>query len=363
MTSRQNHPPLIVEALQHSDRTAIVDSEGSFTYHDLLGASLRVATALLAGREDLREERAAFLITPGFRWVAVQWGIWRAGGIAVPLPINATKPELEYFIDDPRASILMFDAQAASLLAPLAASRAIRTFLCEQISARPSKESDVLPDIGSNRRAMILYTSGTTSRPKGVVTTHANIEAQIKSLVEAWEWSADDQILLCLPLHHVHGIINVVSCALWSGAICRILPRFDAQAVWNCIVGGSLTLFMAVPTIYVRLIAAWNEASPERRAELSAACRRLRLMVSGSAALPVSTLERWKEISGHTLLERYGMTEIGMALSNPLRGERIPGTVGTPLPGVEARLAAEDGALVAPGTPGEIEVRGPSVFA
>jgi len=363
VTSRQNHPPLIVEALQHSDRTAIVDSEGSFTYHDLLGASLRVATALLAGREDLREERAAFLITPGFRWVAVQWGIWRAGGIAVPLPINATKPELEYFIDDTRASILMFDAQAASLLAPLAASRAIRTFLCEQISARPSKESDVLPDIGSNRRAMILYTSGTTSRPKGVVTTHANIEAQIKSLVEAWEWSADDQILLCLPLHHVHGIINVVSCALWSGAICRILPRFDAQAVWNCIVGGSLTLFMAVPTIYVRLIAAWNEASPERRAELSAACRRLRLMVSGSAALPVSTLERWKEISGHTLLERYGMTEIGMALSNPLRGERIPGTVGTPLPGVEARLAAEDGALVAPGTPGEIEVRGPSVFA
>ena len=363
MTSRTNHPPLIVQALQHSDRTAIVDSQGSFTYHNLLGASLRVARVLLAAREDLCEERVAFQITPGFRWVAVQWGIWRAGGIAVPLPLNATKPDLEYFVDDTRASILMFEAQAASFLAPLAASRAIRTLSYEQSSAHPSKESDLVPDVGSERRAMILYTSGTTSRPKGVVTTHANIEAQIKSLVEAWKWSSDDRILLCLPLHHVHGIINVVSCALWSGAICRILPRFDAQAVWDCIVGGSLTLFMAVPTIYVKLIAAWEASTPERRAELSAACRGLRLMVSGSAALPVSTLERWKETSGHTLLERYGMTEIGMALSNPLRGEGIPGTVGTPLPGVEARLVGESGASDVPGTPGEIEVRGPGVFA
>ena len=107
---------------------------------------------------------------------------------------------------------------------------------------------------------MILYTSGTTSRPKGVVTTHANITAQITSLVEAWEWSADDRIVLCLPLHHVHGIINVVSCALWSGATCEMLPRFDANAVWERIASGSVTLFMAVPTIYVKLIAAWDAA-------------------------------------------------------------------------------------------------------
>ena len=120
---------------------------------------------------------------------------------------------------------------------------------------------------------------------------------------------------------------------------------------------------MAVPTIYAKLIAAWHAASPERRAALSQACGKLRLMVSGSAALPRGTLERWKEISGHTLLERYGMTEIGMALSNPVRGERVPGSVGTPLPGVEVRLVDEDGKPVAPGTPGEIEVRGPSVFA
>jgi malonyl-CoA/methylmalonyl-CoA synthetase len=325
-----------------------------------MDVSSRVATALLAGREDLQEERVAFLVTPGFPWVAAQWGIWRAGGVAVPLPLNSVRPELEYLLDDAAASILLFDAAAAALLTPIAADREIRALSYEQI---PAGHSSCLPDIAGERRAMILYTSGTTSRPKGVVTTHANITAQIASLVEAWEWSADDRILLCLPLHHVHGIINVVCCALWSGATCLMLPRFDANAVWDQIAGSEVTLFMAVPTVYAKLIAAWDAASPERRAALSEACGGLRLMVSGSAALPMNTLQRWKEISGHTLLERYGMTEIGMALSNPLRGERVPGSVGTPLPKVEVQLVGEGGKPVAPGTPGEIEVRGPSVFA
>ncbi|MGA2903802.1 MAG: acyl-CoA synthetase [Candidatus Korobacteraceae bacterium] len=354
------HLPLIAHAERHGGRTAVVDSQGPFTYDDLLDASSRVAAELLAGRADLAEERVAFLVTPGFPWVAVQWGIWRAGGIAVPLPLNSPKCELEYFIDDSKASILVFDALAENLLAPIAAGRGIRALSCDQVLVRQPAE---LPDIASERRAMILYTSGTTNRPKGVVTTHANITAQIVSLVEAWEWSADDRIVLCLPLHHVHGIINVVSCALWSGATCEMLPRFDANVVWDRIASGGVTLFMAVPTVYVKLIAAWDAASPERRVALSQSCTKLRLMVSGSAALPVSTLERWKEISGHTLLERYGMTEIGMALSNPLRGRRVPGSVGTPLPSVELQLVGENGKPVAPGTPGEIEVCGPSVFA
>ena len=351
---------LIANAERHGECTAVVDSQGSFTYNDLLDASARVATALLAGRSDLEEERVAFLAAPGLAWVAIQWGIWRAGGVAVPLPLNSTKSELEYFIDDTGASTLVFDAQAEPLLAPIAASRGIRALSCDQVLASQSTE---LPDVAPERRAMILYTSGTTSRPKGVVTTHANISAQIMSLVEAWEWSADDRILLCLPLHHVHGIINVVSCALWSGAICEMMPRFDLDGVWKRIAAGELTLFMAVPTIYVKLIAARDATSPERRAALSQACARLRLMVSGSAALPVSTLERWRGISGHTLLERYGMTEIGMALSNPLRGNRVPGSVGKPLPSVEVQLVGEKGEPVVQGTPGEIEVRGPSVFA
>jgi malonyl-CoA/methylmalonyl-CoA synthetase len=209
---------------------------------------------------------------------------------------------------------------------------------------------------------MMLYTSGTTGRPKGVVWTHANLRAQLETLTEAWGWRGDDRTLLVLPLHHVHGIVNILSCALWNGAVCEVHARFDADAVWGRIESGALTVFMAVPTVYGRLVAAWDAADAARRERLSAACRRLRLMVSGSAALPVSMLERWREISGHTLLERYGMTEIGMALSNPLLGERRPGSVGLPLPGVEVRLVDEDGAEVEPGAPGEIEVRGPGVF-
>ena len=356
--------PLLAQCNRHRGRTAIIDGQGVFSYTDLLAMSSSVAAALPLGREDLEEERVAFAVTPGFAWVATQWGIWQAGGVSVPLPLNSPRPELEYIIDDSRASVLVYDALARPLLSPVAASRGIRALRYDQLCTRGTRTS---PDVGLNvtnkSRAMILYTSGTSSRPKGVVSTHANITAQIRSLVEAWEWSADDRILLCLPLHHVHGIINVVSCSLWAGATCQMLPGFDAKAVWDSIATGRLTLFMAVPTIYSKLIAAWDAASPERREVLSRGCAGLRLMVSGSAALPVSTLLRWKEISGHTLLERYGMTEIGMALSNPLHGDRVPGSVGRPLPGVEVQLVGEDAKPVSPGTAGEIEVRGPGVFA
>ena len=190
---------------------------------------------------------------------------------------------------------------------------------------------------------MILYTSGTTGKPKGVVTTHDNITAQITSLIQAWEWTADDRILEFLPLHHIHGIVNVISCALWAGAVCEIIPEFDARKVWDRIVQGGLTLFMAVPTIYVKLIDTWQKSSPDDQKRMTEGCRKMRVMISGSAALPVSTLEKWQEVSGHVLLERFGMTEIGMGISNPLHGKRFPGCVGTPLPGVEARLVDETG--------------------
>jgi len=350
---------LIARSRLEPGRTAIIDGDARYSYGELLDASARVATTLLQGRDDLREERVAFLVTPGFGWVAVQWGIWRAGGIAVPLPLGTPWSELEYYLADTQASALIVDAANAPLVPASAASEKRRVLSYpEAVAAEPV----TLPAIATSRRAMILYTSGTTSQPKGVVTTHVNFNAQIASLIDAWEWSPDDRILLCLPLHHVHGIINVVSCALWSGAVCEILPRFDADAVWDRIGSGALTLFMAVPTIYVKLIAAWEQASPERRAQLTKSAKKLRLMVSGSAALPVTTLERWREITGHILLERYGMTEIGMALSNPYRGQRVPGSVGTPLSGVAVQLVNEGGGEVEPGTPGEIEVMGPNVF-
>ena len=359
--------PLIARAEEHDDRVAIIASEGTFTYNQLLADSNAVASCLLEGAlrqaqdgaPDLNEARVAFLTTPGYHYAATQWGVWRAGGVTVPLATSHPRPELEYMIEDSGASIVVADSSYEAKLRPIAEDMGLRFLLTtELLAASPGP----LPSIGPERRAMIIYTSGTTNKPKGVVSTHNTIEAQITSLVEAWGWTADDHILHVLPLHHIHGIVNVLGCSEWSGAVCEMLPAFDAEKVWERIVHSNMTLFMAVPTIYARLVSAWNAASPERQKALTAACGKLRLMVSGSAALPVQTLEEWQGISGHVLLERYGMTEIGMALSNPLNGERKPGFVGTPLPKVEMRLVDEDNQPVEPGSTGEIQVKGPCVF-
>ena len=260
--SHLSSPPIIARAARYSQRVAIVDSDGSHTYAELLDASARITAGLLADRDDLHEERIAFLVKPGFAWVAAQWGIWRAGAIAVPLPQNTPAAELEYFVSDTQASALVCDSAGEAVLTSLAAARGIPLHTASALLVHAIAH---LPAIAEHRRAMILYTSGTTSRPKGVVTTHANVAAQIKALVEAWEWSADDRIVLCLPLHHVHGIINVLSCALWEGAVCEMLPRFDADVVWERIASGQVTVFMAVPTVYVKLIAAWELLRRRRR--------------------------------------------------------------------------------------------------
>jgi len=253
------------------------------------------------------------------------------------------------------------DDASAKVLAPIATAAGARFVTDAELLAGSARAEAGLE--APSRRALIVYTSGTTGRPKGVVTTHANLAAQTQSLVTAWEWAPTDRTLLVLPLHHVHGILNVVGCALAAGATLEMLPRFDAEATWQRLASGELTVFTAVPTIYHRLIQSWEAASASEQARRSAGCRRARLMMSGSAALPVRTLERWHEISGHVLLERYGMTELGMALSNPLHGERRPGHVGQPLPGVRTRIVDERGATVTDGTAGELEVQGPTVFA
>ncbi|MYI46935.1 MAG: AMP-binding protein, partial [Gemmatimonadetes bacterium] len=209
--------------------------------------------------------------------------------------------------------------------------------------------------------ALLIYTSGTTGRPKGALTTHHNLTAQITTLTAAWGWTASDRILHTLPLHHIHGLVNALACALWSGAACEFGSGAPAST-WDRLASGEITLFMSVPTVYTRLIRAWEAALPATRRRWSGGAARLRLMVSGSAALPVATMDRWREVTGHTLLERYGMTEIGMALSNPLEGERRPGHVGPPLPGVEVRIVDDEGHPVPRGEHGEIEVRGPQVF-
>ncbi len=346
-------------AAQFPQRTSIIASEGSFTYQDLVNASEKIASFLLNGSADLKERPVAFLAPQGWHYVALQWGIWRAGGIATPLSLFHPRPELEYVIEDTNPVAIIAHPELVEPLKSIALEHGIRFSLSTEAIDHSAGH---LPAISPKRRAMILYTSGTTGKPKGVVTTHENVAAQITSLVQAWEWTADDHILNILPLHHIHGIVNVIACALWVGAKCEIFPKFDAAEVWNRISKGDLTLFMAVPTVYAKLIDAWEKASPKDQVRMSEGCQKMRLMVSGSAALPVSTLERWKKISGHVLLERYGMTEIGMAISNSLHGERFPGCVGAPLPGVEIALTDEGGDLVERGAPGEIVVRGPNVF-
>ncbi len=350
---------LIKRSQDNLNKRAIVATEGTFTYQDLLHTSAQVASCLLDNREDLEQQRVAFLVPSGFHYVAVQWGIWRAGGIAVPLCTAHPKPELNHVISDSGASIIIADPNFEPVLRSLAEEHSCRFLLTTELF-QTTRES--FPNITLHRRALILYTSGTTGKPKGVVTTHENIQAQVTSLITAWGWTTNDKILHVLPLHHIHGIINILTCALWVGAECHMLPKFNAEAVWNYFLNHDMTLFMAVPTIYVKLISAWEKASPEQQPVLSQACSQLRLMVSGSAALPIKVLQKWQEITGHFLLERYGMTEIGMALSNPYKGQRLAGYVGKPLPQVEVRLVDEMGDIVPEGTQGEIQVKGPGVF-
>ena len=355
--------PLERRASHFRRNVAIVDKAGQHTFDSLLEASSKIASGLLNGAPDLKEERVCMLIPASFDYAVVQWGIWRAGGIAVPLCTTHPLPELEYVINDSDARTIVYDPQFREFLNPLISKKDGRRFITTvELS---SSSSNHLPTVRGERRAMILYTSGTTSRPKGTVLTHLNIESQIISLVEAWDWSTKDYILNVLPLHHVHGIINVLSCALWSGAKCEMLPKFNAELAWKKFSDEPFTLFMAVPTIYHRLIAHWNSESEQAKRELSRSCRKFRIMVSGSAPLPLNVLEEWRKISGHVLLERYGMTEIGMGLSNPLHGERRPGFVGKPLPYVQIKLVDEDGRDIPPkaGIPGEIYVKGPTVFS
>ncbi len=353
---------LIDRARSFGKSIALVDDGGGYTYDDLLERSADLAACLLEGGKDLGEARVAFLIPCDYTYAWVQWGIWRAGGIAVPLSELHPLPELEFFVSDSGAEILVVHPSFALKLRPLAEKRNLRLVLTSDAGSAPGRTGKDYPRLTMERRAMLLYTSGSTGRPKGVVFTHGMIEAQVQPLIEAWDWRKSDHILNVLPLHHIHGIINVLTCALSSGAVCELLSPFRAAAVWERFIRGGLTLFMAVPTIYYSLIDAYEAAAPEDQEAMRSACWQFRLMVSGSAPLPLSILEKWEEISGHILLERYGMTETGMILTNPLQGERHPGCVGQPLPGMEVRLVDDSGQTVKLGEPGEIQVSGPSVF-
>lgn len=224
------------------------------------------------------------------------------------------------------------------------------------------------PEDYLSQRALMIYTSGTTSNPKGCVTTHQNITFQASSLVEAWKYGPSDRLIHVLPLHHIHGIINGLTASFLAGVTVEMHPKFDPKVIWERWQDkGSSTMFFAVPTIYSRLVDYFDShiRGTEHEDAARAGANALRLIVSGSAALPTPIKSKFAEITGQTLLERYGMTEIGMGLSCGLEVEkRIDGSVGWPLPGVQVRLTnKETGAVIdAVDEDGMIEVKGDNVF-
>ena len=350
----------IQKASIFASKTAILHNQKSYSFDQLLSSSRLISTHLLSGGTDLKQERVAFMVNPGFDYVSVQWGIWRAGGVVVPLCISYPLNALEYVIEDTQASIIIVGDEYTDLLKPLAEAKGIILYTTSELTQE--KSDTTLPVLNSGRMAMILYTSGTTNLPKGVISTFDNLDAQVSSLLQAWEWTENDHTLCLLPLHHVHGIVNVVCCAMAAGACCEFTDKFSSEVVFEIFNKKQVNVFMAVPTIYYKLISYWDILSTPKQQQITRSLNSFRLMISGSAALPVSVMERWKRISGHTLLERYGMTEIGMAISNPYHGKRLEGHVGVALPGVSVRLADEQNIAVID-EPGEIQIKGKNVFS
>jgi len=342
------------------DKVALVEGDKAFTYAQVDSRIGQFARGLLAGRSDLEEARVAFLIPAGVDYVTALHGVWRAGGIAIPLNVASAESEWEHCLTSAGVTQVIADEQTLGAVEGLCSRLSIPV---ATVSNTQTDSLSPLPKLSPTRRAMIVFTSGTTSKPKGAVTTHGNIAAQIETLIAAWEWQADDAIPLFLPLHHVHGIINVLSCALWVGATVHAMPKLDLTALCAQVAADTFSVFMAVPTIYVKLIDHLETLEDQGVEAICEGFANMRLNVSGSAACPVEVFEEWRDLTGQMLLERYGMTEIGMALSNPYRGERRPGYVGQALPDVTVQLVDEEGEIVTgEGTPGEIRIQSPTVF-
>jgi malonyl-CoA/methylmalonyl-CoA synthetase len=286
------------------DRAAVRDDRGTWTYAGL-AAKVETAAARLG---PLEGRRVGLTLERSRESVATFLGVLRAGGVAVPFSLKGAAREIEHVTADAGISRTIAPADQPALLEGSAPCGS--------------------PPPPADAAATILYTSGTTGRPKGVVHTHAALASQVDVLHRAWEWSEDDRLLHVLPLHHVHGLVNGLLGCLRAGAELRFAGAFEAPGVWDAFASGEATVFYAVPTIYHQLAEARDAAAADVRRRWTDGTGRMRLLVSGSAALPARLWQRWREITGQPLLERYGMTEIGMALSNPYRGQRRPGTAG-----------------------------------
>ncbi len=358
---------LIMAKIADPEKILIQTPDGlSITYRQMLSASARYAHALTAlGIEA--GDRVAMQMEKSPATIFIYLAALRAGAIFLPLNTAYTPHEVGYFLSDARPKILICDPERREALAGTAAKADVRIVvhghgqdgeLFDLAFASPEK-FDNFPR-GAEDIAAILYTSGTTGRSKGAMLSHGNLAANSLTLVDCWKFTAQDVLIHALPVYHTHGLFVATHCVLFAGASMIFLGKFDAAKILDAMQEkreGFLrgTVLMGVPTFYTRLLA---EPGLTREA-----CASMRLFVSGSAPLLADTHRAWSEKTGHAILERYGMTETNITTSNPYDGERIAGTVGPALPGVELRVTdPETGVELPQGEIGMIEVRGPNVF-
>jgi malonyl-CoA/methylmalonyl-CoA synthetase len=324
-------------------------------YDDLDTTSARIAHAL-ADIGCKPGDRVAVQVDKCWQALALYLACLRAGLVYLPLNTGYQKNELAYFFADAGPAVIVCKLQAAASVAALRPQATVLTLdgdegtLLERAAGRPDAYETVAR--GPNEAAAILYTSGTTGRSKGAVLSHRNLASNALTLVDQWGFTRGDVLLHALPVYHVHGLFVACHCVLLSSSRMLWLPKFDAKEVVDLL--PLATVMMGVPTFYTRLLA---EKGFDRQA-----CRHIRVFVSGSAPLLAETFAEFRDRTGHTILERYGMTETGMNTANPLGGERVPGSVGQPLPGVSVRIVDDDGRPCAPGVVGAVQVKGPNVF-
>lgn len=292
--------------------------------------------------------------------LALYLGTVLAGGVFLPLNTAYTPSEVTYFLGDAEPMVFVCDPSRREALAEAARAASVGALLTldaggegtlAQAAAAQAAGFEAVPR-DEDALAAILYTSGTTGRSKGAMLSHANLASNAEALRACWRFTDADALIHALPIFHTHGLFVATNVALAAGASLLFHPRFDADAVLAAM--ARATALMGVPTFYVRLLD-----HPDLTRERAGG---LRLFVSGSAPLLAETHRLWRERTGHAILERYGMTETNMNTSNPYEGERRPGTVGMPLPGVEVRVADDEGRPLPSGETGGIEVRGPNVF-
>ena len=342
----------------------ITDPEGSIDVEGFLSRIERAAAHLLDGEASLQGRRVAILAPSSIDFVVALFGAFRAGGTAVVLSPLHPVAETSYFCDHANVDTLVVHPSLVEAARALSGSR--RALSTDALAA-PIATRDLV-DVPLSRDALVLYTSGTTAKPKGARITHENLAIQSKLLRQAWRWSAGDRLVHALPLHHLHGLGIAMLTALSAGAAVELLPRFEAARVWEAIAiaspgnGAREPVLMGVPTMYMRLLSAFDDGDVATQRRWTAAARTLRLATSGSAAIAASLSSRWAQISGEPPLERFGMTEIGVGTSARIDAVRTPGCAGFALPTVELCVVDEHGASLPHGHEGELLVRGPSVF-